>query len=63
MVKFIVEYLSGDGISEEDIRKAICEGDDSVVHDSELFVKQVDDEDFEQQINLWMKENGYIKGE
>ena len=61
MSKFIVEYLSGDGFTESDIRKAICEGDDSVVHDSELFVKEVEsDDELFHDIEEWLEANGCI---
>jgi len=57
MAKAIIEIISDTTIDEEHIIDKLCKQKDSIYHESDVLVKWIDDQEFEHQVDEWMKAN------
>jgi len=60
MAKAIIELLGHEVVDEDHIIEKLCKQDDSIYHESEVLVKWVDDQEFEYEIDEWLKANGCV---
>ena len=57
MVKVIIDFISETAIDEKHLMDSLCNQKDSIYHESEILIKEVDDQEFSYQLEEWMKNN------